>query len=241
MLFLASILICLIFLLYFLKPKVLIAIVTIDRDAYAIPQIYDSLKNELNSNTDLLIICRESDKQTIEKWTKIDGVIIRTVPHYEIKGRHNYEAIALKRNIAREYAISNNYDYLLFIDSDVIIQRSTIHKLIYANVDICLVPYGVKWLNNMPAIGVRNSSDPSGYSIKMITADSESDEFYENCAIGGMGCTLLNKKAMKIPFKYGELKNNERNVFGEDIGYFMAANDANLEIKYLANHPIKHL
>ena len=231
-----------------IRDKILISIVTIDRDHKIINKVYNSIKNLLKlDNVNLLIVCRETDVQCINKWTKLySNVIIKTIPHYDITNRHNVNALILKRNLARNYAINNNYDYLFFIDSDIIINKFTLHKLIKGcnyphNCDVCFVPYTVKWLKK-PAVGIINKNTESGFSIKIINNNNNSYlDSYESCAIGGMGCTLLNKRAMFIPFEYIKLQNNDQNVLGEDIGYFYNAHKEGLSVKYLKNHNIKHL
>jgi len=205
--------------------------------------VFDSIKHLLKDGTDLLIVCRESDSKCIKQWSNVHpSVIIKTVPHYDITGRHNYDALVKKRNIARQYAVDNNYDYLFFIDSDIIINKDTFNMLVKGcnNADVCLVPYHVKWYGNI-AVGVVDSNTESGFNIKEIKHDPSQQVEYDVCAIGGMGCTLLNKKAMMMPFEYKQLHGENRNVFGEDIGYFVNAHKNGIVVKYLKNHPIKHL
>jgi hypothetical protein len=209
--------------------KILNAIITIDRDAYAIDDLYKTI-----ANTDILIVCRISDKETIKKWSKYN-VLIKAVPHYDIIDRHNFDMITLKRNIAREYAINNNYDYLFFIDSDILINKNTLEILLNANCDICIIPYEVKWLG-YTAVGIFSDK----FEIKKIEYN-DNKVTYEDCVIGGFGCTLLNKEAMKIEIKFNALENNKYIIYGEDIGYFMEAFNKKLNIKYVTNHKILHL
>ena len=231
----------------FINDKILISIVTIDRDAYAIEQVYDSIKHLLNSEkVDLLIVCRESDTICIKKWKQLyPNVIIETVPHYNIIDRHNQNALVKKRNISRNFALNNDYDYLFFIDSDIIINRDTLYKLVVGckspySADICLIPYDVKWLNHS-AIGIVDPKTESGFNIKKVEYSMLEPEKYIDCAIGGMGCTLLNRKALTIPFENIKLKNGDKDAFGEDIGYFVNAYKNGLSVKYLKNHIVKHL
>ena len=64
-----------------------------------------------------MIVTRESDTKTVNFWK--NKAIVKTVPHYEIKDRHNCEKIAEKRTIVVDYA-KRKYDAIWFVDSDII-------------------------------------------------------------------------------------------------------------------------
>ena len=135
----------------FRKDKILISIVTIDRDAHLIPQLHQSILGLIAQyNIELLIVCRKGDINTQTKWKSLySSVIIATVNNYDVKTRHNVDMIAVKRNIAIQYAIVRGYYYLFFLDSDIIIKHNTLDLLLEGcenHSDICLVPYFVRWL-----------------------------------------------------------------------------------------------
>jgi GT2 family glycosyltransferase len=187
-----------------------------------------------------MVCCRESDKKTINIFKKLkendSNIIIKTIKHYSITERHNMKKIKTKRNIIRKYALLNGYDNLIFIDSDIVINNNTITKLLNSDSDICIIPYNIKWLGNIVAVGILKENK---YEIKII---KENKEKYRRCNIGGMGCTLLNKKAMEIEFEVKKYSHDKKNfAYGEDIGYFLNANKKGLKIKYLSGHKIKHM
>jgi hypothetical protein len=226
--------------------NVLISVVTIDRDADLIMQVSQPITKLMSKGADLLVVCRESDIQCRELWNNV-GAHIVTVPDYSINGRHNYQAIANKRNIAKQYAKDYSYDYLFFIDSDIVIRDNTLDILLDGNADVCMVPYEVKWLG-YPAVGVK---DGAKYKIQPVTSgmlgmpgipgilEILGIVSYGQCAIGGMGCTLIKYTVYDIPFEYRKIEGFDRDVYGEDIGFFMNAFD--YDIRYVKNHSIQHL
>lgn len=219
--------------------KLLISIVTIDRDAYAIPLVYESIRKELEK-FDFLIVCRKTDTNCIKIWKDLcPAVIIKTVPYYEIKKRHNVENICKKRNICLDYAKNNGYDYLLFIDSDIIINENTLELLLQGcekyNADVCSVPYHVKWLG-YTSIGVQKND-----KFDFIKVLKDSDNIIYLKGGGGTGCTLIKSTVFHIPFSIAKIKIRSVFVVGEDIGFFINLVKNNFLLLYIKNHEIRHL
>ena len=231
------------------KPKTLISIVTIDRDAYLIPKVYQSIKHLLNKDhIDLLIVCRTTDIKTQDEWKKIDeNILLATINHYDIYKRHNLIGIRNQRNVAIDVATKHNYDYLFFIDSDIIIQNNTYDILLegcrkYS--DICLVPYMVRW-TGYPAVCVSNGNN---YNLQKVMSTNDKNIEYLPCLAGGMGCTLIPRKIFtKINFKilmapiYIPDKQQLHKIRGEDIGFFFSSYKKGYKSTYVQNHSVLHL
>ena len=219
--------------------KILISLVTIDRDAYAIPLVFQSIRKELE-NFDLLIVCRRTDRKCLQKWKEVcPKVIIKTVPHYEIKKRHNMINICKKRNISLDYAKDNGYDYLFFIDSDIIVNINTLDILLKGceeyKADVCSVPYFVKWLGYV-ATGIQNNTR---FDYIKVKKDSNTISYCPGG--GGMGCTLIKSTVFHVPFSVEKIKLNCLVIIGEDIGFFMNIVKNNYLSLYVKNHEIQHL
>jgi hypothetical protein len=221
--------------------KLLIAILCIDRDAKYISKQIARLEN---ISADILIVTRDSDIKTISQWSKVNkvnNVVIKTIPHYVIRDRHNFDKIVEKRNLAIQYAIDNMYDALLFLDSDVVI-TSHIFDLLRTGLtyyDICLAPYVIKWLN-YPALGFIENNE---FIMKRVCRWYEGLRTYRRCAIGTLGCTMISRRVFtNIKTEYKRLTNkyNKATVSGEDVGFFINALHEGYKTAYITQE-VSHL
>lgn len=222
-----------------MDKRILISIVTIDRDAHLIPRLYASIQHYLSKrNINLLVVCRESDINCQREW-KIPKTVIKTVPHYEILARHNLDKISEQRNICMNYARKHKYDYLLFLDSDIIIQSNTLEILLEGcekyGADICVVPYFIKGLG-YNAIGKFTSSG----MIKLKEIKNTETAIKYKKGAGGMGCTLIKKSLFHIPFKVSIIETTDNwKILSEDVGFYLQLRE--YDCKYVKNHIIEHL
>jgi len=124
------------------------------------------------------------------------------------------------RNAIREYAIKKNYDYLLFIDADIIAPPNTLTKLISDKKDIitalCII---LNQPNGNPIPSAKIYKDGLYYAFP---ADKIDGDLYEVDLIG-FGCVLISKKILKR-FKIvcerdesGKLYKSEDCCFSEDL------------------------
>ncbi len=221
---------------YIADMNILVAVICIDRDADVAEKLYDALIK--NNAKDILIVTRESDTKIIKFWE--NKSIIKTIPHYEIKNRHNFEKIAEKRTIAMNYARDNNYDAMWFVDSDVIPLDNTLNKLSKTNKDICIAPYPVPWAE-YPCVGIESDKPPyiALHEINMIDKLTAR----KPCIIAGFGCTYVNNTAFGQKIEYKKITDNDTNliVFGEDIGFFLNCQNAGLSCEYLTKWEQPHL
>ena len=125
------------------KLKIIVGIVTIDRDSYLSKKLYNSILRNFNYKPYIIVVTRETDIKTINFWK--DKSILITIPHYNIEKRHNYERISYKRSICMNIAKKNNFDAIWFLDSDIIPNSNTLKLLASTKKDICCALYKVKW------------------------------------------------------------------------------------------------
>lgn len=226
-----------------MNQRILISIVTIDRDASLISMLYQSIRHHLRRrNIDLLIVCRESDILCQRNWIKeYRHVIIIKVDHYEISGRYNLEKISEKRNICLKYAQVSNYDYVFFIDSDVLVQKNTLKILIQGcekhQADLCVVPYFIRGLKSV-AVGKFNHNE---ILLKPQSVSNQQESIKYKEGIGGMGCALIKKSLFEIPFTVSTVKTQGNwTIQGEDIGFYLCLIQQNYRYLYVKNHSIHH-
>ena len=124
-------------------------------------------------------------------------------PHeIEIFIPKNY-AVDVGRNIIAKYAQENEFDYIMWVDSDMIIPRNTLTRLLSHDKDVVSGVYSYKVLNNDEVVAKKfmdeERTDYGNLKIKAIQNSSgliEVDGF-------GFGC-VLTKVSMfdKIPFPW---------------------------------------
>lgn len=214
--------------------RVLTAIVTTDRDADLAPKFYEAIRN--NTSGEILLITREKDIQTQNAWK--DKAIIRTVPDYEIKERHNISKIAEKRTLALNYAIENNYSAVWFIDSDIIPTPGVLQELLKTEKDVCVAPYKTRW-SEEASVGVFDREPPFVKVHNISLRDYAVKR--KPCVIGGFGCTLVKSTAFDQSIELGRLYKGGELVEGEDIGFFMNCRKAGLTCEYLTRWEQPHL
>ena len=112
-------------------------------------------------------------------------------------------SVDVGRNIIAKYAQENGFDYILWVDSDMIIPRNTLVKLLSHDKDVVSGVYSYKVLNNDEVVAKKfmdeERTDYGNLKIKAIQNSSgliEVDGF-------GFGC-VLTKVSMfdKIPFPW---------------------------------------
>ncbi|MCF2858435.1 hypothetical protein L1286_13185 [Pseudoalteromonas sp. SMS1] len=226
-----------------MPKKVLIAIPITDRDEPLIAECFNALKNAIEyveSNEvnpiefNILIMPRTTDLAAIDNWSRLKNtsaypIKIECVDPYEISSRHNLAAIAMKRNLALKKALVNNDDYVLFVDSDILVNPNTIFDLLsaaYLGHDITISAYEVVWLG-YPAICTIQDG-----KIGILDLSNKNENIAQPVQIVGMGCSLISKTCFNIPFSdqftdpthEALLKNALREdngadsiIFGEDV------------------------
>jgi hypothetical protein len=223
------------------KNRTLIAIPTIDRDAPLAARCFAPLRNLLGPHADLLILTRESDTQALATWPALyPDVLLETLPHYPIGGRHNYDALAEKRNRARLFALSRDYTSLFFVDADVEIRPDTFRLLqacLRDGADLAFAPYAVRWFGGQPIVGLRDAT--GSFSVERVP--DTGGVVRNRPAIGGLGCALLGRRALEVPIHSRSLPvaGGGAPVIGEDIGFYLDCLDRHLRVDYL-RHVVHH-
>jgi len=214
---------------YFYSQKILIAICCIDERKKELDNCIKHLQKANILQNNIIGLFRKKDvlcKKIITDYLEVDD--------YELSDneRHNILGIANKRNKALEYARNNNYDKLIFIDSDIEVKWITILYLLFGTMfaDISCVAYPIRWANMKPVLGFDNP--PSIQSINYGFLP------FQKCSVAGMGCTCIDIKSNKIPNKFihGEILG----IKGEDIGFFLEARKKQAFIIVAKWHIVKH-
>ena len=114
--------------------KILVATPVYDGMEYCFKEFLEHIKTIDYDNFDILIMDNSRTKKFFRK--------IKTIPkikviYDETQEEKNMKRLISSRNKILDYAIQKNYDYLLMMDSDVIIPPSILKKLLSNEKDVC--------------------------------------------------------------------------------------------------------
>ena len=143
-----------------------------------------------------------------------------------IRGYH----CALARNKIAKCAIDNNFDYVLMVDSDIILPSNALVDLLSNAADICLGCYPRKNTTTQQV----ELFKPGQYNFVHTFYYSDLESFNGKFVVkgGGFGCALIRTsvfKRLSYPwFKYVEYDNGE--VLSEDNYFCDAASHAGITI-----------
>lgn len=146
------------------------------------------------------------------------------------------------RNLIVHFALENKYDYVLFVDSDIVLPRETLVDLLTTKYPIAT---GVYRQRKEPAVyelylkdetGAENNITPEQY----LSIDMDAFEV-DGCGFGGVlvDCKVLD--AMEYPhFKYKEAISFEETV-SEDIYFCNKAKAAGFKIACVRDLTYGHI
>ncbi len=185
-------------------PKVLVGAPVCDLYEYCFDEFINNLKNLSYGNYDILLVDNSKEEHFYNKLRNLDIKAIR-LPYNE-KMR---ERVVLGHNTLREYALKEDYDYLLVLDQDIIPSKDVIENLIKHNKDaVSALYFGHHVLSSgenkpMPfAWTFIEKKDHWGRVGYLTEYEVESGELIE-IAFSGMGCVLLSRNALeKVKFRY---------------------------------------
>ena len=142
---------------------------------------------------------------------------------------HNY-SIDASRNMVAEYAMNHGYDYILWIDSDTIIPKDTLTRLMDADKDIVSGVYAYKILAGKNVVAKRYSDKEADiYEDVTVKEIKERHRTKERILVDavGFGCVLTKtdvfRKIENPWFIYTQ-------HMGEDIYFCRKAQDAGFEV-----------
>lgn len=151
------------------------------------------------------------------------------------------------------YARANDYDFLFFVDSDLILNPNTIEHLVSLNLDIVSEIFWTQWTPGdveLPQVWIsdeytlyeKNGKEELSVSeqrsrIIAFLNKIRTPGVYE---VGGLGaCTLISKNAISKPISFSKIKN--LSFWGEDRHFCVRANALGLDLYVDNKYPALHL
>lgn len=246
--------------------------VLVGSPVYQKPEILESflksLKN-LNNNTisiDYMFVddnINEKSSQLLAKFKRGESkvVIVRGKETGEYlcndESHHWNDDLMLKvanyKNSIINYAIENNYDYLFFVDSDLILHPNLIEHLKLADKDIISEIFWSQWHNDRPFepnVWLFDEYDlvPKrlGEELTQKEMDLRQIRFLNQLRIpglyevGGLGaCTLIRRSALVEGVNFKSIKN--LTIHGEDRFFCIRAAVLGIDLFVDTHYPAYHI
>lgn len=163
------------------------------------------------------------------------------------------QKVARFKNHMIEVAIDKEYDYLFFIDSDVILHPKTLQQLISDQKDIISNIFWTKWGPNMqelPQVWLKDAYTLYDAKTNGLTTQDDinkaTQEFLELLRkpgvyrVGGLGaCTLISRKALLKGVNFNDVYNIS--FWGEDRHFCIRAVALGLELFVDTYYPAYHI
>lgn len=160
--------------------------------------------------------------------------------------------IVFKNDIIR-YAKEKEFDYLFFVDSDIVMNPCTIKHLITRNVDIISNVFWTQWslggemypqvwLQDKNNFYIENWDKEYSYmDVQQFTADFVNQMKLPGMyRVGGLGaCTLLNKKSIQSGVNFSLIDNVS--FWGEDRHFCVRARVLGLDLFVDTVYPAYHI
>ena len=227
------------------NAKILVASPTYDGMSYCFESFVNAIKNLDYPKFDVLIV----DNSRRKKFWRI----IRNIPNIKViydesVEKNNMLRLISSRNKILDYAKQKKYDYLLMLDSDVIVPSNIIKKLMQSNKDVIsglyfsyfktgnkiqLFPvcwkeatndeYDIMIKNKLITEQQLNALKTKGLSLRrFLTRNEILSKKVTNVMIPCGGCLLLSKNILNSNIKYGVIskKDNFGMKSSDDIYFF---------------------
>ena len=157
-----------------------------------------------------------------------------------------YDVATARNRIANE-AKSEQADYVLMVDNDVILPSEALRFLLDEPVDVCLGFYAHRWGNvydgrtNVCRLGEYNYTDM--YKVDEIRSLRESGVKREKIHGGGLGCALIRTDVFeRIAYPYFSWTHyQDGNVLGEDLNFCERCKEQGIPIFFDPRVGCEHL
>lgn len=237
------------------KPEILKAflnsLVHLNRDTISIDYMF--VDDNIDEQSSKLLAEFEREESTI--------IIVRGneqgVYLCNDKSHHWNDNLMLKvanyKNAIIHYAIKNNYDYLFFVDSDLVLHPNLIEHLKTADKDIVSEIFWSQWHNDRPyepnvwlfdeydlvpkRLGEELSEKEMGIRQMKFLNQLRIPGLYE---VGGLGaCTLISRAALEKGVSFEPIKN--LTIHGEDRFFCIRAAVLGLELFVDTHYAAYHI
>ena len=206
-----------------IMEKILIGCITYDGQKHCLESFLKALSE--TGKRDVIFVDNSMKDDYSELLRSKGFKVIRDKP----KEENRIDRIISGRNIIREYFLKSDYDYLFFLDTDVLIPKDTFQQLLKCETDIAT---GVYLCNQ----DIRNKRmiAPVIYKIRgpdtvqVATIKEMIPERIFEIAVCGLGSALIKRKVLeKVPFR----QFTDLNEVQDDVAFCVDSRKAGFKIK----------
>jgi GT2 family glycosyltransferase len=130
--------------------------------------------------------------------------------HRTSRGNNSREAIARAQNLARKIAIDEGYDYILSLESDIMVPPNIVQLLLSHSLEVTSALYFIgdpKEKMRVPCLTLPDYKKEFGFfGTRLLTIEEFDDYLHKGLKrvqAAGMGCCLISHRVFKrIPFMY---------------------------------------
>lgn len=179
-------------------PKVLVFTPIYDKKDYCLDKFVEHADKLLYPNYNHIFIDNTNDGGVYAEKLKAKGL---DVAHID-RGKTTREALARAQKFARKFAIKEDYDYMLSLESDIMIKPDTIHRLMAWGKDVITALYLIGNDDiKIPCITLPKYSKELGAWGTRLLKPEEIPQYMNQglrqVQAGGMGCCLIHKNVFK--------------------------------------------
>lgn len=220
-------------------PKVLVASPTYDGKDYIFAQHFDAIKKLNYPNFDYVYI-DNSKGSSYTRLLRERGARVVHVP----RGSNSRQALCNAQNWAREKCLREGYDYLMFIESDLIPFPDAISRLVSYGIPVVGATYYLHDHNanlDIPCIFFTEYKPEIGSTGTRLITLQEVQGFL-NTGLRrvhglGLGCTLFRRDIIeRFSFWYDERFDNKHS----DVYYYMDLHNNGIPVYVDTNYIIPH-
>ena len=154
--------------------------------------------------------------------------------------QNNFNDVVAMKNMLIQIALQQNYDYIFYVDSDLILHEKTLIDLLEADKDMISEIFWTKWLNDGKEQEMPNAWHFDHYSFIQEELDKlRSVKGYHRVGMTG-ACTLIKRKVLKAGVNWNMIPNLSITQW-EDRAFCIKATVAGFEIWTSNNYPAIHL
>lgn len=197
-------------------PKILIGIPTYGKQRYCLDHLIECIKKQ-TVRADVLFIVNHGETAY--------ATLIRTKGFEAVEapepGKTRIENIVNNRKFLRQYALKKGYDYLLFLDSDIMLPARAIEFLLQTGADVASGAYlSVFNIGGKDVIAPVLYRDLGNGECQQYTYDGVASPKIMEIGAAGLGCVLISRKVLE---KVDIRTFNKSDSGGEDMAFFVDA------------------
>ena len=179
-------------------PSVLIGTVTSKRHDYVFDRFISSLKEIDYPNFEILVVVTDKDDDYYNQLKKTKGISVCKAQYRILKFSRLANAKNILRNVVLGLMDSRSYDYLFHVDSDVIVPKDALTKLIFHKKKMVGAPVPIgdkKDPNRVPCV-LKNFKRNMDGTINYYLMEELGDELIKvpGC---GVGCLLIHRSVLQ--------------------------------------------